>query len=123
MRVTVTFYFSFPNNRIRISGGTNIKCISFESSPNTKQEEYTFIEEYHLKKEGFFRKRVKERLQGHIRRSPSITSCVFKCDLVPTQVTLNEEFNRKLTEVLIRKLAVEISLKARRRYKNPKAFM
>lgn len=122
MFVTVTFHFSFPNNRIRISNGSNIKDISFESSQNTKYEEYTFIEEYHLKKEGLFRKRVKERLQGHIRRSPSITKCIFKCDLAPNQVVLDEEFNHKLTDGLIRKLAVEISLKARRRYKNPRAF-
>ena|SRR5690606_16114929 len=123
MIVTVTFHFSFPNNRIKTLQGSNLKDISFEGSTNTKREEYTFQAEYQSKKEGLFRKNVAERLRGQIRRNPSITKCIFKCDLIPNyQVALREEFNRKLTSEHARKLAVEVSLLARRRFKNPNAF-
>lgn len=124
MIVSLTFHFSFSNNRRKILQGGNIKKISFEGSINTKQEEYSFKQEYHSNKEGLFRKKIAERLVEQIRRNPSIKKCIFKCSIAPnTNIILEDEFNRKLTKEHARRLAVEISLRARRRFKNPKAFI
>src|SRR5437868_6281002 len=99
MRVTVTFFFSFPNYRLkRTHNSTNIKGISQESSINRKTEAYTFTKQYTTKNEISFRQSLESGLTKYVRESPSVTKCKFECDYVPdNKLFLPKKFNRKLT--------------------------
>jgi hypothetical protein len=120
MLVTVQFFFSFPNLRLRSPSPGNIRKVRHEGSINHKVETYNYEDVFSGEAEALFKCKLENYLLRIIRRNPSLKKCIFLCDLIPDRkIPLNTKFNKKMTEVNVKEITIEIAGMARRRWQNP----
>ena len=125
MVVNTTFFFFFEVRRGRRSGNsTFIRNVDQESSINFRHEEYTFSGKYSPEDELSFKERMSVELSSYVRRSPSISSCMFICPEISNRKYYLEKkvYCKKLTERHAEIIINAIVGMARRRFLNPNIF-